>query len=405
MSTLAAAEDMHAMVNDLNFANYLLNQAEKITALGHWQWEVGSNQVFWSDNLYAIYGLEKQKTISYDRFMELIYPPDRKMVQAYIESFLEKRQFREFHHRILTPDGALKVLHARGEVQTDREGNPVRMFGTSQDVTERRSMEQELMRKSEALQSKNEELEQFAFVASHDLQEPLRKLAIFCQRLEQECGAQLNEKGLQYIQKIASCSQRMRELVNGILRLSTFSHPIEFSPVALDTVLKNVLSDLSETIEQTGAQLEIGPLPTIETNEVCIYQVFQNLLTNALKFVRPGTAPQIQVRAEIVRITDQSAQQEAWDQVGRKESIYPMCRQDHCIISISDKGIGFDAAGADAIFSMFNSLHRQNGYKGNGIGLAVVKKIIENHSGRIRVESQPGKGSTFTLLLPLKQQC
>ena len=384
-----------------NFSNYLLNQAEKITKLGHWQWDIRNDTIVWSTNLFHIFGVEGRKSMSFEEYLELIHPEDRDYVAGNIQRFLENRQFNEYYHRIITPAGDLKILHARGEVVMDEQDQPIRMSGTSQDVTERKLAEKELIVKAAELEAKNAELEQFAFIASHDLQEPLRKLTVFCSMLENGYKEQFDNKGKELIDKITNCASRMRQLVSDILHLSSLSHGVHYTLVDLNIVVKNVLSDLEAVIYQSEATIHTVPLPLIDGNEVQLTQVFQNLLSNALKFVAPGTRPVIHITAEVIK---KFTLQAPTNGTPLMEQYSPIKKEDVCILSIKDNGIGFEESQAEKIFMLFHSVHNKADYQSNGIGLAIVKKIIENHRGHVSAQSFPGEGSVFKVVLPLRQR-
>lgn len=242
---------------------------------------------------------------------------------------------------------------------------------------------------SNELNRSNRELQDFAFVASHDLQEPLRKIRAFGDRLQQNYAAQLGEQGTDYVQRMQSASARMSGLIEDLLafsRITTKAKP--FLPVSLNKVAEEVLEDLEVAIEEAGAAISIAELPEIAADQFQMKQLFQNLLGNALKFRKPDAAPEISVIAELSAPAD-SAAGTAASQV---------------TLRFSDNGIGFDEAFLDRIFLPFQRLHGRNEYTGTGIGLAVCRRIVERHGGVLTATSKPGEGSTFTIVLPLRNQ-
>jgi PAS domain S-box-containing protein len=251
-----------------------------------------------------------------------------------------------------------------------------------QEVEERRRAEELLRATGAELERSNSELEQFAYVASHDLQEPLRKIQAFGDRLKTKNGDQLGEQGKDYLGRMLSSAARMSQLINDLLmfsRVTTKNQP--FVPVDLNTIAAGVLSDLEVRITQTGGTVDVGPLPTIDADPLQMRQLLQNLIANALKFHCAGVPPEVTIRGEVEQ-TD-----------GR-----PTCR-----LTISDNGIGFDEKYLDRIFQVFQRLHGRYEYEGTGVGLAICRKIVERHGGEITATSAPNQGATFTITLPLHQ--
>jgi len=245
---------------------------------------------------------------------------------------------------------------------------------------------QALMQYSEELQRSNKELEAFAFVASHDLQEPLRKIRAFGDRLQQKYAAELGERGADYVMRMQAASERMAILIDDLLsfsRVTTKQKP--FVNVDLNQVMKRILDDLDYAVEESKAELAIGTLPIIDADASQMGQVFMNLLANSLKFRKPGLPPVIRVISE--------------------EIPSPLVEDERqwCCIKFSDDGIGFDPQYAARIFSLFQRLHGRDEYSGTGIGLALCRKIIERHGGSIDAESELGKGATFIIRLPVTQ--
>jgi len=251
------------------------------------------------------------------------------------------------------------------------------------DITERKQSAQALEHKAEELARSNAELEQFAFVASHDLQEPLRKIRAFGDRLRMKCSALLPPEGADYLDRMQNASARMQTLINDLLTFSrVISRTEPFVVVDLAQVTREVLGDLEVRIEKTGATVEVGDLPRIEADPMQMRQLIQNLIGNALKFHLPGAKPKVTVRAEMVA-------------GGFGEG--PACQ-----LTIQDNGIGFDEKYLDKIFAVFQRLHGRQEYEGTGIGLAVCRRIVDRHRGSITARSKPGEGATFIMKLPLR---
>jgi PAS domain S-box-containing protein len=247
------------------------------------------------------------------------------------------------------------------------------------DITQRREAEQKLQEVAVALERSNKELEQFAYVASHDLQEPLRMVASYVQLLARRYKDKLDADANDFIGFAVDGAKRMQTLINDLLaysRVGTRAKPL----VLLDSevVLRDALRNLEVAVDESGAQIAHDKLPLVHGDATQLSQLFQNLLSNAIKFRRQGEAPQIYLGAE------------------RRDSEW--------VFSVRDNGIGMDLRHADRIFQIFQRLHTRDEYPGTGIGLAVCKKIVERHGGRIWVESKLGQGSTFCFTLPVEKE-
>ncbi len=234
------------------------------------------------------------------------------------------------------------------------------------------------------LERSNRELQDFAYVASHDLQEPLRKIQAFGNLLEEEYGSKLGE-GSDYLNRMRSAAARMSALIEDILSFSRVtSRAREFTKTDLNELIREVLEDLETRIRDTGATVNVEKLPVIDADPSQMRQLFQNLIGNAIKFHKPDIAPIIKINA----VTDIS-------QPGKKK---------HVTVSFEDNGVGFDEKYLDRIFAVFQRLHSRDSYEGTGIGLAVCRKIVERHQGTITASSKPGKGSTFIVTLPIRHK-
>lgn len=245
---------------------------------------------------------------------------------------------------------------------------------------EARESAERLARINQELARANAELQDFAFVASHDLQEPLRKIQAFGERLNVRAGGALDENSRDYLERMLNAAGRMRTMIDDLLALSRITtRGRSFENVDLQAIVTNVLSDLEVRIERSGATVEVNELPVIEADPMQMHQLFLNLITNSLKFSQNGSSPQVRVYSEFSQ---------------NKKSV---------MITIEDHGIGFDEQYAERIFQPFQRLHGVGQYEGSGIGLAICKKIVERHSGAISAHSSPGAGSVFTVTLPIKQ--
>ena len=256
---------------------------------------------------------------------------------------------------------------------------------TFNDITRRVEAEQKLQTYAKRLAESNEELQKFAYVASHDLQEPLRKVRAFGDRLTERYRDDLDERAQLYIERMQKAAERMQNLVHDLLmfsRVAQQDRPLK--AIDLNRVVEQAISDLEIPIEQTGARIDYEPLPTVNADRSQMCQVFQNLLSNAIKFQKPGEPPRVSIRAEtVVGPPDENGEHETFWQ-----------------IHIEDQGIGFDEKYNQRIFEVFQRLQGQSDASGTGIGLAICKKIVERHGGTIQASGQPGVGACFTLSLP-----
>lgn len=259
-------------------------------------------------------------------------------------------------------------------------------IATYQDITDLETTTQKMLEYTRKLERSNRELVDFAYVASHDLQEPLRKIEAFGDRLVKKYASLLPEEGRMFVDRMQSAASRMRQLINDLLsysRVTTAAAP--FARIALNDVLSGVLSDLQIRIEETRATVEVGDLPTIEADAMQMRQLFQNLIGNALKFRRKDVDPVVRITAELN------------DGAGLPQPAPAVT------IRIADNGIGFDPQFKEQIFVIFQRLHSRTEYEGTGIGLATCRKIVERHMGLIDAMGVPGEGSTFVLTLPISQ--
>lgn len=282
--------------------------------------------------------------------------------------------------------GAAYWLTAR-ELETRRRG--VAALNEANSELERRveARTADLGSANESLRRSNLELEQFASVASHDLQEPLRKIQAFGDRLGTRCASELGEQGRDYLARMQASATRMRSLIDALLsfsRVTTKAQP--FTPVDLGTTAEEVVSDLEGRIEQVGGRVQLGNLPTVEADPLQMRQLLQNLIGNGLKFAAPGKLPVVEVSSRMLESASGNGE-------------IPRCE-----LTIRDNGIGFEEVYLDRIFELFQRLHSRQEFEGTGMGLAICRKIVERHGGTITARSAPGEGATFLVTLPLRQQ-
>jgi len=292
----------------------------------------------------------------------------------------------------LVPDTSPEVWIQSTKVPLrNRVGETIGLVGITADISERKIAEEKLRRFAGQLERSNAELQNFASVASHDLQEPLRKIQAFGGRLRKRCEAGLGEVGMDYLERMENAAQRMQLLIQDLLKLARVtSHAGPFHQCDLGEIVGAVLLDLEVAIEQADAIVKVGNLPVVQADSVQMRQLFQNLISNALKFRRPD------VRAEILITGEMVDHQDLFSGTAGQDTTM-------CEIRVQDNGIGFDPKFAEQIFVIFQRLHGRNEYEGTGVGLALCRKITDRHAGTIMAQAKEGQGATFIVTLPVQQ--
>ena len=359
-----------------------LSNALKIAHLGHWEYDVASDLFTFSDHFYAIFRTTAEReggyTMSSAQYAQrFVHPDDRSVVSAEIQEAIattDPYYSRQLEHKMIYVDGEVGYIAIRFFVIKDDNGRTVKTYGVNQDITDRKRAEEALRVKTEELARSNRELEQFAYVASHDLQEPLRMVTSYVQLLARRYKGKLDSDADEFIAFAENGAIRMWRLINDLLTYSRVgAWGKELEPVDCETVLNQSLDNLKVAIEENGAVVTHDPLPTVMADHPQLVQLFQNLIGNAIKF-RGSEPPRIHVSA--------SRNGNGWT------------------FSVCDNGIGIAPEYAKRIFVIFQRLHSRKEYPGTGIGLAICQKIVERHGGRIWVESEVGKGATFYFILP-----
>ena len=312
--------------------------------------------------------------ITPDLFSEIVHLEDREWVESHITKIQDEAEAEHLEYRIVTKAGEMRWISHSCAPMYSVDGKYIGRRGTNHDITERKQAEGELNRTMEELKASNAELEQFAYVASHDLQEPLRGIAGLAQLLQQRYEGQLDSQADEFINLIVDGTQRMQTLINDLLAYSRIGRRGEtIRSTEAEAALKATIDNLTMAVREYGATITYESLPTVKADATQLIQLFQNLIGNAIKF-RAERPPQIHVG-----VSDAG---NFWQ------------------FSVLDNGIGIEPQYFERIFLVFQQLHTRREYKGTGIGLAICKKIIERHGGNIWVESEVGKGSTFYFTLP-----
>ncbi|MGA2067727.1 MAG: PAS domain S-box protein [Thermoguttaceae bacterium] len=338
------------------------------------------------------FGYSREKVLG-TQPSDVLFPPSmssehRSRIERYLEAGEGSMLGRRAEVTVNRANG--EVFPAELAMALSQEGGAPVMTLFVRDISLRKKGEEEQARYAAELERSNRELEQFAYVASHDLQEPLRKIRTFGDRLEMKCHDLLDETARDCVQRMQKAAARMQELIEGLLMFSRITtRARDFAAVDLAEVAREVVGDLEAQIERVGGRVEVGNLPKIQAEPLQIRQLLQNLTANALKFRRPDEAPVVRIEGRYVpRRPPQPGAAPAEEQ---------------CRITVEDNGIGFDEQYREQIFGLFQRLHPRDEYEGAGIGLALCRKIVECHGGTIAAHSTPGKGSLFEVLLPVRQ--
>jgi PAS domain S-box-containing protein len=523
-------ERIESQIQKLKNSDALFRQAQAITHIGNYVWDLSNQKLTWSEELYRIYGLDPTTaTITNEIAAAINHPDDLKAIYSHIQKSRETLQPFDFFYRIIVK-GKTKTLHARGEVVADEMGKPAKILGTAQDVTSQKDTERKfeenrifinkiadaapaiiasyniqtgnfvyvsnglrellgydpesareqgmafftslvhpddlpsimqrnseaqqqanenghapseavvefiyrmrhangtyrwfhtygtvfsrdklaqvelvlnislditekikaeeiIMRRTAELQQSNANLQEFAFVASHDLKEPLRKISTLGDRLLQTERENYSSSGKVYLDKMITGALRMQQMVDDLLSLSQISNVDHFEKTNLDHLLAEVLQTFESQVESMGATIQADQLPVASVVPSQFRQLFQNLISNSLKFYRPGVSPVIRIKA------DHPSQKEVQSLALRDAPSYLR-------IEFSDNGIGFDNKFAEKIFAIFQRLHTKTEYEGTGIGLAICRKIIENHGGVMQASGSSGEGAVFKIIIPLPE--
>ncbi|WP_052292248.1 sensor histidine kinase [Methanosphaerula palustris] len=379
----AAQEEMEMNNEELMTTEKMLRESEArlalaldISGMGTLDCDMVNHTSWRSLRHDQIFGYETPpSTWNLKIFFDHVLPEDREMVRkVFCDAFASQSNW-SFECRIRRADGEIRWIEKTGLGQYDNAGRPLRVLGLLLDITERKQFEATQEEYAEKLMASNEELQRYAYVASHDLQEPLRSIVSFSELLNRRYRGKLDKDADEYIRFIVDGGVRMQNLIKDLLQVSRIETQAQpFAPTDARTVVADSIRSLETPIHEISAVVTVDPLPIVMADPSQLEQVFTNLIGNAIKYRRPEVPPVITISAE--RYGDW------WE------------------FSVRDNGIGIESEFFDRIFEMFRRLHTIDEYEGTGIGLAIVKRIVERHGGRIRVESKPGEGSTFFFTLP-----
>ncbi len=351
-------------------------------------WNLKTNKLVYSDNLYRLLGCEPQSfEATVENYLEFLHPDDRHIVSNGAKDIIVNQNTYTRNYRIIRKDGQERFFRSNGKFITDDFGNTTHISVVT-DITLQHLNNLVLKERNRELEQSNNELASFNQIASHDLQEPLRKIQTFISRIPEREMSGMSETSKSYFARILTSVYRMRNLIDDLLMFSRTSKTDKaFEETDLNLLLKNVMLELSPSTEEKNAAIQFVHLPVLKVIPFQIYQLFQNLLSNSLKYSRPGVAPLIKIDCEKI-----------------VAKAYPVLGADpnniYYKIAVTDNGLGFEQQYAEKIFTVFKRLHTSAEYTGTGIGLSICKRIVENHSGFIIADGKPGIGAVFTVFLP-----
>lgn len=387
-----------------------LQMAIEIAELGGFEVDLQTNRVSYSERIREWFGFQEPELDMETIFMS-IHEEDRQRVRKNIEAAIisQENSRHDVTYRIVNAaTNSVRHVHSIGRTFFNSNGKAFQIRGILQDVTAQ-IQHQQRMEESEAklqqrvaertlelenanieLMRSNTNLEEFAYAASHDMKEPIRKIHFFSDRLKHELKDKLDEGQNRLFNRMENAAQRMSTLIDDLLTYSHISKGVShLETIDLNKKLEQVIQDLELEIEERGAKIEADPLPVIHGHRRQIQQLFQNLLGNSLKYSKPGIAPEVKIRTRIVSGAETP-----------KPLTADEAKKQFHLIEVVDNGIGFEQKDADRIFNVFTRLHGNTEYRGTGVGLSIARKVAENHGGYIWAQSEPGKGSTFRILLP-----
>jgi PAS domain S-box-containing protein len=345
---------------------------------GYWEVDVRKKTSYWSRRFREILGVDNTAIpATENNFLALLHPTDRNWVRDTLQqaSVGDVTTF-DIEYRIVSPNGSTRWIHDRGKSETDENGDIVRIAGAAADITDRVQKTRERDAALDALERQNIELEQFVTIASHDLQEPLRMMTGYLDLLRRRAQGKLDEEGLEYLDYSLQSGKRMQQLIRDLLDYSRIgTRGARMERTGIEASVEEARLNLSLLIQESNAEISVSDtLPEVIGDHSQLVQLFQNLIGNAIKYRRDGEIPRISISA--------------------------VDNRGEWIIKVVDNGIGIDPADQTRIFGIFQRLHGRSAYPGTGMGLAICRKIVERHHGRIWVESEIGEGAAFCFSLP-----
>lgn len=378
---------------ELEAMKELMEETEELLHFGSWSWEIETDIVTWTPGLYALleHNPEQVKeNTTMDLFLSHVQEEYRQNFRAVLTQALKDKTDFSVEYVIKTHSGVFKNISSSGKVIKDEQEKVLKILCINRDITSMRSFEKEQQRRIRELDRANKELEEFSYIASHDLQEPIRKVSMFTERLRAKYDRMLDKEGELFIERILASAASLRTLIDNLLdfsRVNRRSH--SHDQVDLKSLLIGVTAE--HNAEESNTSIEFtGTWPVVEAVTPEMKQLFGNIFSNAIKFRKSSGALQLNVHA---------------DKLSKVEKNDLGLPENECFykIEVQDNGIGFESEYSEKIFQIFQRLNGKSEYPGSGIGLAICKKIVEKHNGLIFAKGKPDEGSTFTVILPEKQ--
>lgn len=364
-------------------------QAEILGNYASWILNFETKKFNYSDNKYRLLGCEIQSFVpTIDNLLEFVHPDDKHIFMDGYNSILENESLPTINYRIIRKDGEIRNFRKNAKIYIDSFGTKT-MIGTTQDITDDIAKAIDLKHKNLELERSNKELIEFNYAASHDLQEPLRKIQTFISRIKDNELENFSDKGKEYMDRIVNAATRMRILIDDLLQYSrTNKSDAVFEPIDLNATLEDVKQDLSEIIIESKAEITHQTLPKIKGIPYQIQQLFANLISNSIKYKKPDVAPSISITYEKIKAKNENISEDSNAQYHK--------------FTVTDNGIGFEPEHAEKIFLLFNRLHGKTEYPGTGVGLAICKKIVSNHNGHIFAIGKINEGASIIIYIPIE---
>ncbi|MBO0939490.1 PAS domain-containing protein [Fibrella sp. HMF5335] len=365
-----------------------LSQAQRMAGMASWEWYFGDTTIHWSPEMYVFWGYEPDEMeVNLDSVAQSTHLDDLPILQSAINQALAGENV-EMKYRRYDKFGREIFIHTIGRIIRNEQEQPVGVFGIDMNITKQQQQEAELLTLNRQLEAKNRELERrnnelnaFTYMASHDLQEPLRKIKTFNEMILAGQADNLTEQGREFFRRSVVATERMQALIRDLIAFAHLNEDVNPpQPTDLAQLLTDVTGDLRDEITQKQAVIESGPLPTLPVVGFMFRQLFENMLNNALKYSDAAKPPLIQLNYEQVTVGEDPMHQ----------------------LTISDNGIGFDPVYNKRVLGLFQRLHGRTTYSGTGIGLAICQRVMQNHSGTIEAHGKPGEGATFIMRWPIR---
>lgn len=363
-----------------------LSQAQRMAGMASWEWYFHETQIRWSPEMFVFWGYQPGEiTVDLDSVAQSTHADDLPILQAAVAKALQGDDL-EMQYRRHDKLGREIFIHTIGRILRDEAGEAIGVFGVDMNITRQKEQERKLRELNEALERQNEQLTQrndelssFAHAASHDLQEPLRKIKSFNELILENEADRLSEQGYEFFRRSANAADRMQLLIRDLIDYSRINATDwTYEPVDLSELIDDVQTDLQESIVAKQAVIQTSNLPTVTVIRFMFRQMLQNLLANAVKFHQPNQPPVVTITYRHVPDSDEHE------------------------LTVADAGIGFSPLYKERIFQLFQRLHTQTEYPGTGIGLAICQRVMQNHGGSIEANSQPGAGATFIMRWPVR---